>query len=362
MITRTQRNHAGRFLKQKLVTPKFAIVGGYHGVNLGDLALGKSVQNILDEMDLSSGLQTIYNLDRWSWPICEYYIIGGGAVGYEDSLKKLINKTSDSALSKIAFLGVDFNEDSYSDIVINVLKKCAWISCRNEIQKEKLRLLTGRKDIIFHPDLAFSYRKDDSKRMRESHKNKTLLINVVPLYGNLVGGKYVPNKVYEKERPELYQNYQRMIESYRHGIRTLVEENLQLGYRIETIPFTPADELVAREMMEGFEVKHNHYSDNLDKMFKKIGEAQRVFATRYHATIFALKAGAEIIPMAYATKNERLFTELKVDRSAYLSSVDLAEGKSIFPEPFKVSDESVSKWENESKQAISNSIKKMTLK
>jgi len=358
MITKQQVNHVSRLIKQNLNKPDFAIIGGYHGVNLGDIALGESVKFVLKDLNLKGGLQTIYNIDKWPWPKTKYTIIGGGAIGYASSLIKLKNRLSGN-YSKLAFLGVDFNEFEYSDEILKMLKEAVWISCRNEFQAHKLQEITGRKDISFNPDLVFSYRRKECEELRKSKKEKTLLVNVVPLYGSIKNNEFVPIEKYREERPELYKSFDLMIQSYKEGVQSVIKKALSEGYKVETIPFTPADATAAKILLEDLPVKHNAYDENVYKMTKKIGSAQRIFATRYHATILGIKTGAELIPMAYATKNDKLLNELGVDDSKFISSINLAEGINIFPEPFKINDDLVKQWENASAETIKKAIKKM---
>lgn len=355
MITSHQINHASRLLKQLLQKPDFAIIGGYHGVNLGDLALGESVRHVLKKMDYNGGLQTIYNLNHWPWPSISYAILGGGAIGYSDSLTKVNNRYKGD-FTKVAFLGVDFNEESYPDYLIEMLKKCNYISCRNEFQANKLMQLTGRKDISFYPDLVFSYKRGLCTKLRKDKKAKILLVNIVPLYGSLKDGEMVPNLSYKEERPELYKNYDNLIKHYHDGIRLMVKQHIDEGYAVETVPFTPGDEEIGRLVLQGLKVKHNSYSGNIDKMLLKIGTAQRVFATRYHATILAIKTGAEVIPMAYAVKNEKLLEEFGVERSQYSSSDDLAKSAVSFDKPLIINMEKVPGWEKKAEQGIEQCI------
>jgi hypothetical protein len=358
MITKQQVNHVLRLIKQKASKPDFSIIGGYHGVNLGDIALGESVRLILKKLNYKGGLQTIYNLDRWPWPTGKYTIIGGGAVGYTSSLLKLKDKLG-AKYNKMAFLGVDFNEFKYNDDILTMLKEAAWISCRNEFQAKKLQEITGRNDISFHPDLVFSYKNDYCEKLRTGKKNKTLLVNVVPLYGDVVNGAFVPNENYREERPELYQNYTTFIESYKVGVQGVIKKALAEGFTIETVPFTPGDEIAAKVLLENLPVKHNTYTDNLDEMVERIGRAQKIFATRYHATILGIKTGAQLIPMAYATKNDKLLNELGISNDKFLSSVNLAQGTNVFPNAFTIDHSVVKTWEQAATKSMQNCVEKL---
>ena len=355
MIKTVRFKQICRLAFQLLTKNRVAVIGGYHGVNLGDIALGYSVLEVLKSKGINGSLQTIYTLDKYPWPITKYAIVGGGAIGYKDSLIKVVNRYKGN-FDKVALLGVDYNESNYEDNFKSLMRESAWISCRNKNQALFIENIIERKNIHSHPDLAFSYRKEFCKLLRNKKKEKIVLINVVPLYGSVVDGKLLPSEKYKEERPELYKNYNTMIDNYRSGIREIIINALHEGYRVESIPFTPGDESMAKLIMKDLKVKHNKYSDNPKAMLCKMGTAEKVFATRYHATIFAFKVGAKVIPMAYAKKNEFLLTELGFKREDFISSTDLANGKTIIDRHIKVEESIISEWETNCHKVLNDCI------
>jgi polysaccharide pyruvyl transferase WcaK-like protein len=351
-----QIKHITRSIKQWLFKPKVGIVGGYHGGNLGDIALGESVAALLREKNIPTGLQTIYNLKKW--PETFYAIVGGGAVGYTGPLMQLYDRYKNN-LNRVALLGVDFNEHEYNEACLDIIRKAAYVSSRSKSQADRLIAMSGRKDIHFHPDLAFSLEKEFCKRMREKsklNKNKLLLINVVPLYAKIVGEEIIPIDQYASERPELYANFQLMHESYKIAIIKLVHDALQDGFVIETIPFTQEDEAYGKIVLKGLPVVHNVYHNNPKRMLQKIADAEWVCATRFHATIFALKLSKKLSALAYARKNELLLQELGVRREDFLSTDDLAKGMNSFPNTIHVENATITEWENNSTYAIETCI------
>jgi hypothetical protein len=170
MITSiTQIQHLQRFASQHLRKPNVGIIGGYHGGNLGDIALGESVRQLLLKKNVHSGLQTIYNLEKW--PKTEFAIIGGGAVGYVDSLRRVALRYK-GQFSKVALLGVDFNEKNYPQDCVELIKGAAYVSCRSEQQAIILKKITGREDISYHPDIAFSLYPEFCLKQRSSSANR----------------------------------------------------------------------------------------------------------------------------------------------------------------------------------------------
>eukprot|EP01093_Parvamoeba_rugata_P006969 TRINITY_DN2108_c0_g1_i1.p1 TRINITY_DN2108_c0_g1~~TRINITY_DN2108_c0_g1_i1.p1 ORF type:complete len:257 (-),score=50.43 TRINITY_DN2108_c0_g1_i1:3-773(-) len=251
MSFKVRFNQMLRLSKQWFLPTRVAIIGGYHGGNLGDIALGLSVKEVFDLNNITSGLQTIYTLDKLPWKKIDYGVIGGGSVGYIDSLQR-VSLRYKSNFKNISLLGVDYPLDDYSDeSVMELLTSASILSCRSNEQGVKLSSITNRKDVSIHPDLAYSYQKKLCKKMRNDKKEKILLINVVPLYGNFKNGRLEPIDNYRDERPELYENYDLMVTTYKNEIREIAKRHIEEGYKIESIPFTPGDKLMAEFILEG---------------------------------------------------------------------------------------------------------------
>lgn len=355
-LTSTQIKHLLRNLNQKMIKIPFGIVGGYHGYNLGDMALGASIIEVLSAQGKPSGLQTIYNLEKW--PTTQFAIVGGGAVGYNDSLGKVAERYKDD-YSKVALLGVDFMEETYSEECLDLIRGASYVSGRSKSQAEKLMKSTGRAEIFHHPDIAFSLfsgAQHQKKSTKEQVSKKKLMINVLPLYGSVKNGKLQPLEKYKSERPGLFDNFHQMHVSYKQGLRRLVKNAVAEGYQVETIPFTLQDAAYGHILLDELPVKHNPYHSNVLKMFKTISSADWVVATRLHATIFALKAGLKVTPIAYATKNELMLEELGVERSSFLSTQDLANGKNVIPPPITYNKEILKAWASTSREAIEKAI------
>ena len=358
MLMFVRIKQAIRLISQKITGIKIAIIGGYHGVNLGDMALGYSVKEILNTKGIKSGLQTIYTINKYPWAKTKYAIIGGGAIGYKNCLIKVANRFN-SSLNNLALLGVDFNDANYeqSNEIMNLFKKVTWLSCRNEKQSIQMQKLIEREDIIYHPDLVFSYKKEYCKKQRTlRNKKKILLFNVVPLYGSIDGESLIPNFQYKDERPELYETYNEMINNYIEGVRSIIKDALNQGYKVESISFTPADVSMAKIIGKNLTIKHNKYSDNPYKVLKKMASAEKIFATRYHATIFGIKLGAQIMPMAYAKKNEILLEELGFSPENFISSTDLANGCKLSGKYLNFDANIVEQWENNCFEIINKCI------
>lgn len=351
MLTRTQINHYKRNLIQRIFLPEIAIIGGYHGGNIGDMALGKSVSDVLNEKGISNGLQTIYNLE--GWPKAKFAIIGGGAVGYTDSLIRVYNRYK-TDFSKLGFLGVDFNEKTYPDKIKRMLRESAFVSCRSEEQANRLKFIVVRNEVFHHPDIAFSLVPKFSNRSKNPiiQKQKKMFVNLVPLYGKFKNGKIIPDFNYKSERVELYENFDLMHKNYKVAVRECVEKALADGFKVETAPFTPQDREYSKIILKDLDVKNAQYHSDPIRMLNHISTCEKFICTRFHATIFGLKAGVKVHPIAYAKKNELMLTELGIRKNDYISTTDLASGINNLPEGLVFDKNIIKKWEIDSKSMV----------
>jgi len=321
--------HKKKWLSHFFNISKVAITGGYHYGNLGDIALGCSLKEILEEQNIPSELQTIYNLKYWIER--EYIIVGGGAIGYENTLKEINNKIK-KKFEKIAFLGVDFNSDLYSDESIELINKAAFVSTRSKSQAERLKEITGRKIIYSQPDLAFSFQRNQFEKVRQNtiSQTKKLFVNVLPLYALFNNDILTPLNVYKTERPEIFENFSAIHQNYKILVINAVNKAIQNGVQVFSWSFTPMDEAYAKFLFNGINVNHLKYNPNPYNLAGMITTNDEVITTRLHATIFALRSGATINPIAYAHKNEELLKEMGFSKNEYLSSDDLIS-KDTFP-------------------------------
>lgn len=364
--TKSQIQHFSRFISQKITAIKVAVVGAYHGGNLGDMALGRSVADFLLSKNVKPGLQTIFNLEKW--PTAPNAIIGGGAIGNSNSFKG-VSERYKGKYQNVAIVGVDFTEKKYPESILKMIREASFVSCRSKQQADNLEKISGRDNIPFHPDLAFSLKVDFCRQNRvkattgRSNSSKVLLINVLPLFADVRQGKIEPKEEHRLERPDLYENgaFKRMHDTYKLVIRELITGALVEGYRVETIPFTPQDEEYAEIILDGLEVIHTKYNPEPDLMLQKMMGASEILATRLHALIFALKVGKPFYPIAYSYKNEQLLESLGVDSSKYLSTACLAKGEKKLPSSLRCDENQIQELETASLKALENCFASLNL-
>jgi hypothetical protein len=321
--------HKKKWLQHFFHNTEIAIAGGYHFGNLGDIALGNSIKEVLDEKNITSELQTIYNLKYWLER--SYAIVGGGAIGYEHSLFEII-KRYQSNYKNVAFMGVDFNSKNYSDQSIELINKAKFVSTRSKSQADNLKLITGRSQIYNQPDLAFSFQRNIFEKLRNQNQNKQkrLFVNVLPLYAMFNNGILTPLNQYREERPEIFDNFLAIQQNYKSLILNYVGNAIKSGIPVFSWSFTPMDESYAKFLLNNINITHLPYNSNPFDIAKVIKPTDDVISTRLHATIFALRSGANVLPVAYARKNEELLKEMGWNENEFLSVNDLIN-KDIFP-------------------------------
>ncbi len=319
-----QIEHRANLLRQQWRKPDLAIAGGYHFGNLGDIALGSAVKRQADKLGKNSALQTIYNLPQW--PKSPSLIVGGGAVAYSEPMR-LLRQTYGDRPSKVAILGVDFNEPDAIRESREFLSQVALITCRSSTQAASLRETLQREDVHWHYDLCFSY--FDDPLFRAAEREPVFGLNTVAFFLQKDKNRFRPGSQFLKEvkefSPDLIPHLDTLGERYGALTREVVKAAQGAGFRVVHFPFTPADDVFARTVLNDLNVTFRPYSPHVRAVVPAIGRCQRFFTTRFHSLIFSLVTRTPFVAFNYATKCERLLADLDVPASAQVTVRDLFE-------------------------------------
>ncbi len=324
--------HRLRWLKQMIYATDISVAGGYHLGNAGDILMGKSVQQLLKKFNKLGSLQTLYNLSIW--PKAKKVILGGGAIGYSKPLEELTNTYPDP--SKVLVLGVDFNESSYSSELISYLKAIPVLVTRSEANGKYLNLLLGRNDILSLPDLGFIWQNENFLANRTNPKDKKLVVNLMPIYVEKFQNSYRPIEQYRNERPEVYSNIEKIFANYLNWAEGIISSYRADGFSITAIPFTPADE----ELMLGLSfLKKSEvlpYDSNILNSLEIMINASTILCTRFHATLIGIRSFSEIIPFAYAHKNEELLHSIGITSEQIVTPLKMIGDYNSLKDSFRV--------------------------
>jgi hypothetical protein len=331
-LTTTQISHRLRWLNQRLRCPTVGIIGGYHGGNLGDMTLGTVCREFFEKRGVRAGLQTIYSLPRW--PACRFAILGGGAIAYRQSLRN-IREMYGKTPERVAFVGVDFNEDAATEEFASFLRQVAAITCRSRTQAEHLRALIQRPDVGFHPDLAFGLDGSRSPAEREVPARENVLgVNCTTFFWKQSGGRYVPGSDWEaemrKRQPKLVESIDRLGPAYVRAFTDLMALSKRRGWRICHGPFTPEDDEFARHFFSDQVDEFLPYAADPRLVLQMFGRFSAFLPTRFHSLVFALLSRTPVIPFCYAEKSQDLLDDLGPFEAPPLTAHDLLKSKERF--------------------------------
>jgi hypothetical protein len=323
-----QIKHRARWLFQLLDSPDVGIIGGYHCGNLGDLALGYSLQNFLSGFsNASSGLQTIYNLNKW--PSAQFAILGGGAIAYVDCLNKVSRRYKDNP-EKVSIIGVDFEDEKVFDKHIEFLRSVSSISCRSKEQANYVSEKLARSDVSFHQDLCFSLPLTAPKPSI-SETSKVVGFNMVPFFarlnksGNFEKDYYLLHSTRTKFNKSI--DFENLPNAYIHYFKKVIKYYAEKGYKLVHIPFTLEDDIYARTMLRELDVNFLRYSTNINRILLIFLEFEFFLSSRFHSLVFSLITRTPVIPFLYAEKCQRLVQDLAMNFETTVTPSDLLGNK-----------------------------------
>lgn len=308
---------------KRLQEVELGILGCYHRFNVGDMALGISIQRIAESKNVSSQLKSIHRDDYLKYSNTLSVILGGGSITLPENFKKLKKLMSLSRLEpiNIAIIGVDLNTQYFTEEIVAFLREVQFISCRCLYNKTELNLqkVLDRNNIVFHPDLAFSLYSDTQKIepefLENKNKPKILGINMYPWYSSLKRGKWVSedhSRSYFGDSSRYQLDYSYLSIEYIKLFMEIIRFYQDLGYVVHHIPFAVEDDLFARSILRNTNVIFNNHTSNPYNVLKKMSDFSLFVGTRLHANIFALIQGIPLISIAYGKKCENLFVDLGI--------------------------------------------------
>ncbi len=337
-----------QLIKQKIVFPEVALVGAFHGTNIGDNSLGLSVSEIVKTRYKKVELQNFYEINLW--PVAKRAICSGGATGVRENLVNLTQRYQ-STPEKVALVGMDFASDipDFPNEVLTFLSEVKFISCRSKRQANSLSSILGR-DAMFHFDNAFSwsslrYRANDL----ECRPERRLGFNTLNFFMTWARGKGFFSgsplaSWYRKQNSQLSDYIETLGLQYVKFIDKALDIYLERGWEVFHIPFTPEDDLFARTFFSE-KIKYLAFSPDPKKAFSSISQCNLFLSTRYHSMIFALCSQTPCIPFLYAAKCRDLIDDLEenvsgsVDRMEIVESFNQSIDKLVYPVPYKLKSE-----------------------
>lgn len=297
-MTRFQLHQMFCLVGQYISRPEIGILGAYHGANIGDMALGGTMLELLENANRSSlGLQTIHNFKYY--PECKKYIVGGGAL-IDNSKVEYIRKNIKP--EDIAFVGCEISNARYvneeiSGEALDYLKRSSFSSIRNRVQLERYFQIDDGVEL--QPDLVFGWNLAAKLRSARIKANRTSGIAGISV---MIGcGRDSDGHSRMAERSS--EDEQGLNEWTIAYFRECASKALREGKEVHHYPFAYHDMESAAVIFEGMPVVQHSYMSRPDRMAAAIAKCDYFFASRLHSLIFALVLGVPVYPFFYARKN-----------------------------------------------------------
>jgi hypothetical protein len=283
--------------------------------------------NHLRQSGVSAGLQTVYSLP--SWPACKFALIGGGAVGYRTPLEN-IRARYGCTPERVAFLGVDFNDDAAVVEHAEFLRQTTMITCRSRAQAERIGQLIGRSDIRHHPDLVFGFRPHANPDHANSKQcgPPILGVNCTDFFWKRSGDSYVPGWKWSEEAarrsPHLAPWLTKLGTLYVNAFGSVLDLARQAGWSIWHVPFKSLDDHFARYFFSAKIDRFLPYTSNPHSVYQTFGRFAHFLPTRFHSLVFAMITSTPVVPFCYAEKSEQLCSDFGLTETQKMTAIDLA--------------------------------------
>ncbi|MEM9700818.1 MAG: polysaccharide pyruvyl transferase family protein, partial [Planctomycetota bacterium] len=306
-----------------------AVIGAFHGRNVGDMALGSAVRQALEGRP--ARLIDIHRLEEFQPFLANRpAIVAGGATGVRDNVT-LLREYYGKAPERLAIVGWDVAADvpEWAPDEHDFLRSVAFLGLRDEAQAELLRDVLSRPDVTGHPDNAFSLLHDPAFARHTSADRRDdgpIGLNLLPLFMSRHGARWETGTAleafYRRIGSPLADAVHTLGPAYVRAVRAFAEAQ---DRPLVHLPFAPEDDLIARSALRGLDVKFEPYDADPARTFAAVAECAEFLSTRFHATVFALIAGTPCHPVLYAAKCEALLADcgLKGDEGAAVTRADL---------------------------------------
>jgi len=317
----------GFFLKQiqqlqSKIGASVVIQGSYNTGNIGDLAIGTTIQKEINKLNLSSHLNGFIN-DYWgrkpNFKKYDYHIIGGGGVirdyppgNLETRLEAIGTAKKGSFLLSVGFDGLCTDKGGS---LIKKLDKCKFITVRDEKSRKNLQpFLKSKIELASCP----TFLMNDIKKKPQIKDKNMIGLNLRDIYENSGNwGKYIyyPRKIDLKETRKNYLDY----------INKTLKKNLKdiaNDYKIVFIPFSRKDVFFAKKYLIDVPIEILPLQPPKETL-ATINMMNRMICMRYHSIVFAILSEIPFFVISYHNKTKELLKEIK--GVSFIDLLDLQE-------------------------------------
>jgi polysaccharide pyruvyl transferase WcaK-like protein len=295
------------------------LLGAFHLLNLGDLALGQAIA-----ARLHGAIDKAVIQDKIRYSGQSAVVIGGGSLLTPDNIGRM--RSAGIPADCVSAIGVDLWPRILTDWTfrdLDYLRGFRRVSLRSQANFELVAQLgiIELKRLTWSYDNAFSLFDD----MEAAPVQGVIGVNMMPHLFTLRNREFEVGSRLARKR--FGDGADEAAEAYVALFRSLVTRQVKEGRLVVHVPFAPEDDLFARVALAGLPVRFSSYTPSVPAMINMLSRLELFFGTRYHAFVFALGLGLPFAGVAYAGKCENLMRDVWIPEHAVLTDADLMSGQ-----------------------------------
>lgn len=297
---------------QGIVGTDAVIQGSYNTTNIGDLAIGSTIQTELSKLGFQSHLNGFINDYRGHVPRFKNYdwhIIGGGGVlrdypaGYLETRLLPIGTARKGSI--VLGVGFDGLRTERGKRTIKKLEQCAFITVRDYQSKHNLERFIPDTEIEVAACPAFLLPPKRTQIILDTHQ-PIIGVNLTNFYEHAPGWgayAYYPYKIDLRETRMRYLHYVRDV--LKPELKRLTHE-----FNIVFIPFAQEDVAFAKQALRDIPMRILPLQPPQETL-NTIQKVDRMICMRYHSLIFSILAEIPIFIISYQNKTRELGEKLE---------------------------------------------------
>jgi len=325
------------YLKTRYSRADVVIQGSYKTGNVGDLAIGKTIKEVIERnFRLKCDLTGFY-YSRQNFSNYFLHIIGGGGIIHDfakNNLERRLNPIGTASKSVVLGVGVPGIRTQKGKKLIKKLEKTELITVRDEISKDKLQSLIDKEVFVTACPTFLMEPEEKTIKFDEETCGLSLRDWFSPILTS--NGKwehihkgYIPSFVDNNKQKKNYLNF--------------LEKNLkklEKSYKLIFIPFHPDDIVFIKYYFPKINLKIVPIKSPIDTL-NLIKNLDKMICMRYHSLIFSLIAEVPLFLIDYEDKTNQIAKKFN------LNSININEIKSDDEISFFESKNKIRKIKNE---------------
>lgn len=310
------------YLKTRYSRADVVIHGSYRTGNIGDLAIGKTIEEVIErDFRLKCDLTGFY-YSRQNFSNYFLHIIGGGGIIHDfakNNLEKRLNPIGTASKSVALGIGVPGIRTHKGKKLIKKLETTELITVRDELSKEKLQPLINKE--IFVTACPTFLMEPEKKTIKFDEKTCGLSLRdwfspILTSDGKLVHySGYVPRYVDNSKQKKRYLNF----------LKKNLKE-LEKSHELIFVPFTPEDIVFVKYYLRKINLKIAPIQSPAETL-NLIKNLDTMICMRYHSLIFSLLAEVPLFLINHEDKTDQMAKKFDLN---YINTNEIKGDEEIF--------------------------------